>query len=91
MTAYARSLIRLLLPTAAGVATALVAKVAAKLNPTLVASLTPLASYCYYAGFGWLEKKYPWASKFFLVPRPPSGLPIVSVSTSANGTVPKAK
>jgi len=69
MTNYKTSLLRLLVPAAVGVGTGLVSTLQAHLNPQVVALVSPLASYGYYALVGWFEKSHPAASRLLVCAR----------------------
>lgn len=79
-TNYQTSLVRLIAPAVVGAATGLVSTAAAHLSPSVLAVVSPCASYAYYALAGLLEKRWPVLSFLLVLPRP-STVPVVDPST----------
>jgi hypothetical protein len=90
MSQYSRSLVRLLLPAAAGIVTGLLATIHKHISPQLVAAIAPVASYLYYLLAGALEKRYAWAKRLFVVGREVTAEIRPLVAPSSNGTTPPA-
>jgi hypothetical protein len=92
VTQYRNSLIRLTVPVLVGAATGLCSTVAKHLNPQLLAVISPVAAYLYYALAAGLEKRYPWASRLLVLPRVQASATVAAapVAPVAGGSTPQA-